>query len=656
MKYRTLPFRIHEPFLKKIRFFTLILILFSSCILLAGGFTFPPAVTGDGNEYVGMTISLLNHGTPDQRPQDLELKQTIYDANKLRLNLTHGYFTSLKGTQEGGHLWFYSLFVLPVFFLFHILSYNELVAFQIFNGLLIIITMIIIFKYDPVIKPKHFWYIAFLVSSPVLLYFHWTGAEVFSFCFVSLSLFFGFLSDNRNYYLAILCSSIASLQNPPIVFLTFSLVILGWRVYSYNLKKLLYLLLVSFISCTYYIYNFYFFHTFLLVLSYGASSLAYISWERVIGVFFDLNAGIITYMPLALILSVFLIPYSLFVRGDNRIILLWGIVLAMSIASATTSNWNYGMQSIFRYAVWMLPIFILIVVFISEYSTHYLVSLLLLLTLISSGMITTSCLLDYRNNTCFTFNSLSKEIMVVSPAFYNPEYEIFGERSISADSLNSMKKAFPVLVTYGQDTRKIFTNDENLDALKKMGFSIASDEFALVSLKGRGYINSGLNIFDLPINIKKIHVFARNFENTDIFDPSIQFIDYQFFAYSSGWGGLEDENETLIRWLENEGYVAVFSSKDEFAKLIFQAKSKVKNQTLEIYVGERFADKKDILPKISEYSVNISLKKGLNVICLSAPITHDSNKWRNKVPYSEIGFKKLSILFNTSGEVVQKIF
>ncbi len=637
MRLQSIFFRLNTLYINNIWLLTLVLILVSSCILIAGGFFFHPIISGDGNEYVGMTISFFNHASPDFLPVDAELKQKIYDANDIHMNLTKGYHPSLRGTLEASHLWFYSLFVFPFFYLFHSLSFNELASFQFFNIFLLILTMLVIFRYDPVIKPKHFWYIAFLVSSPALLYLHWTHTEVFSFCFVSLSLFFGFLSDNRNYYLSVLCSSLASLQNPPIAVLTGILVILGWREFSYKLQNLLYLLLISSISSAPYLYSFYFFHTSNPQMYIGAASLAFISWDRIAGLFIDLNSGMLPYIPIILLISVIMIPYSVFIKHDYRIIIIWSITLGLAIASTTTLNWNCGIMYIFRYAVWILPLLIVITVLLSEYTTHYLATLLLLIALISTGLITTGCLLDHRGDNYLTFNHLSKEIMVMYPGLYDPNYEIFGERVIYDEA--SFENAFPMMVTYDQDIRKIFTNEQNLAVLYGMNITISPRELQEITLNGRGYINSEPNISVFSTKGDNIHVFGRNCFDLDIFDPTIQYVEY-----SSGWARQVFENGSYIRWMEDNGNMAIYTTQDEDKQLKFQAKSNIKNQNLELYVGDTCIHKWETSNQISDYLVDISLKKGFNIIRFSAPSSAVSGTWRTMERYPIIGFQNISLV------------
>lgn len=627
---------LNSYFISRIRVITLTLIILSSLFLLIGGCIFHPIIVGDGNEYVGMTISLLNHWSPDYKPQDTELKQKIYEKNGITVNLTAGYITSLKGTLEASHLWFYSLFVLPIFWVFHLLSFNELKAFQFFNIFLLIITICIIYRHDTIIKPKHFWYIAFTISSPVLLYLHWTHTEVFSYCFVILSLYFSFLSDKRNYYLAVLFSSLASLQNPPIAVLSLSLILLGWKSKFYKFRYFVYLVSISSISLLPYLYSFYFFHTTNPQMYINAASFSFISWERVVGLFIDLNSGILVYLPLLLIISIFLVPYSLVIQHDYRILLIWMIAIALAFAGTTTINWNCGMMYLFRYAIWIIPLFILIVSLITEYNSNYLVSLILLATLISTGGITIGCLMDHRGDNYLTFNQLSKSVMVICPACYNPDNEIFGERSLYTEY--SYEDGFPYFVTYKNNIRKEFSDNNSIPLLDKIDNTAFIDQKKAVIQHGPGYINGDLEISDFPVDINKVHIFAQNTFKPDIFDKSIQFIDY-----TTGWSQLKSENGKPFRWMENNGTFAVSSPDERRVQLNIQARSNSQNRTLDIILDGKIQEKTVITPNGVSYTQKINLKKGLNIIQLNV---HDLEKmpiWRTMERYPIIGFNNISI-------------
>lgn len=636
MNFHSNMIRFNNFFIANIRVFTLILIIFSSSFLLIGGFIFHPIIVGDGNEYVGMTISLFNHYSPDHRNQDSELQQKIYTKNGITHNLTEGYHTSLKGTLEASHLWFYSLFVLPVFWVFHILSFNELKAFQFFNILLLIITMVVIYRYDNIIKPKHFWYIAFGVSSPVLLYLHWTHTEVFSFCFVILSLFFGFLSDRRNYFLAVFFSSLASLQNPPTAVLTLGLIILGWRSHSYKFYSLISFIATSSISLLPYIYSFYFFHTSNPQMYIGAASFSFLSWERALGIFTDLNSGILVYLALILLISIILVPYSIFIQRDYRISLIWIITLVLAFASTTTGNWNCGMMYLFRYAIWIIPLFILIVSLITEYNSNYLVSLILLTALISTGGITIGCLIDHRGDNYLTFNQLSKSVMVICPACYNPDYEIFGERSLYTEY--SYEDGFPYFVTYKNNIRKIFTDNSTLQIIPESERTIMYNRTGDTLQNGKGYVNGDLDISNFPVGLNEVHIFAKNTFKPDIFDTSIQFIDY-----TTGWSQLKSENAKPFRWMENNGTFALSSPDERIVQLNIQAKSSTQNQTLEIVSDGKIQEKIVITPDERGYASKINLKKGLNIIQFTIPDLEKRPFWRTMERYPIIGFSNISI-------------
>lgn len=606
MGLKPLCYRANNVFLKNIKVFSILLIILGSCILISWGFFENPQLYGDGNEYLGMTVSFLNHGSPDFRPNDTELLQIIFSANDIQRPLTSGYHPSLRGTVEASHFWLYSLFVCPVFLLFHTFSYNELAAFQVTNILLLLATLLIIFSFNKVVRPKYFWYMAFLITSPVLLYLNWPHAEVFSFCFVALALFFGFLSDTRNYYLAVFCSSLASVQNPPIIILSFCLVLIGFKEFSYRSRSLFGLILSSVVICVPYLYSYYTFHTLNPQVFIGAVSSNFISLERVISLLFDLNAGIISYLPIILILSILMIPYSSLVQKDYRVLIIWGVILAMVVGCTTTINWNSGMMYIFRYAIWIIPLLILIVVLLSEYSSHYLISLLLLIAVVSTGMITIGSLMEQKPDNYIRFNSISKEILVGAPSLYNPAFEIFGERATHYDGLD--EKALPVFFMYNGEIRKIMTDEKNLDYLQMMGIHPSSEERELIVRNGMGYINMETNLSLLPIDEKRIHCLAKDYYYSDKTNLTTQFIDY------SSIGGILHENGQTLVFKNNELVFGVISSKNIIRLMQFMPKINAKNQTVQVHVGNTLQVHKENCSEVSDYKFNMSLRKGFNLI------------------------------------------
>ena len=93
--------------------------------------------------------------------------------------------------------------------------------------------------------------LAFSAVNPIVLYIGWTGAEVFSYSFVVMAISFAVA---KKYNLAVLLSSIASLQNPPIIMFTLYLIYFGLRDSNFDLNNLKKLILSSAITVAPYIF------------------------------------------------------------------------------------------------------------------------------------------------------------------------------------------------------------------------------------------------------------------------------------------------------------------------------------------------------------------------------------------------------------------
>ena len=287
----------------------LIFILYSAFILFYSVYFINPILIGDGNEYLGMTISLFDHFTPDLREEDIALREQILAKNGIIFDEKYdygGYFESLNGSYYSYHFWIYSLLNLPVFSILHHFNLNELRSFQITNSILLLFSlfMILNIKYTRLNRFQRSWLFLFLAFNPILLYIRWTHPEVFIYSFIVIGICF-YLKNN--YPLAVLASSIASLQSPAVSILTIYLIICGWNVSRHRLSELSLLFISGSISAIPYIFYYLNYHTTNLIVYYGVSSIRYITIDKILSLFFDLNFGLIVYIPLLMFMSLFLL-------------------------------------------------------------------------------------------------------------------------------------------------------------------------------------------------------------------------------------------------------------------------------------------------------------------------------------------------------------
>jgi len=120
------------------------LLIFYALFLFSYLYVVKPLITGDGHEYLGMTISFFNHLSPELQEKDIILRNYVENINGIYFNTKldySGYYESLNGAYYSWHFWLYSLLNLPAFSLLHSLGMNELRCFQITNSILLLISL-----------------------------------------------------------------------------------------------------------------------------------------------------------------------------------------------------------------------------------------------------------------------------------------------------------------------------------------------------------------------------------------------------------------------------------------------------------------------------------------------------------------------------------
>jgi hypothetical protein len=279
---------------------------------------------------------------------------------------------------------------------------------------------------------------------------------------------------------------------------------LGLKKESWKLKEFGLLLLSASVTGIPFLFYYIKFKTFSLVTLSGAASVSYISVDKIISLFFDLNFGLFPYFPVLLIFSIVCLFMSL-LKKNFFIPILWSILCLMAVVCSTQANWNGGMMFINRYDIYMIPILILIAIYSIKFYAKMTISIIFIFSLLVTGCITGILLpsTDYGNY--LKFNYLSNTAMVVFPSSYNPPFAVFAERSIHAET--DYYKDFPIIYSYDNHPRKILTDYQNALKIEYLINPLYKQKI-LDNIKQQkiGYINSDDFIFDIPINISKIQI------------------------------------------------------------------------------------------------------------------------------------------------------
>ncbi|MBD2343687.1 hypothetical protein [Anabaena subtropica] len=369
------------PIVSSKRFAVIFISVFSIGLILYC-LTTNPIRQGDGYEYALILQSFFNHFSPDIREADItslmkivETQPSSYDVKVLQGTLEAlrngeneiylGILKSSQGEYFGYHFWLYPLINLPAKAFLAVFGLNELKAFQLTNGILISLTLVYVLLFSrqsPFVRCA----IALLyLAGCVFFYLRWPHPEVFIAASILIS---GCAFIDQRIYVAAIAATLATLQNPSVVFLLAS-ILLFFIVQNFKshilkeplefLKKHIWLALIAALSLFPYVFYYYHYQIPNLIAKRGFVNPSLISWERFTSTVFDLNQGLIVGFP-GLMIGVFtILIYRLILvlfkkkqpAFNQNDILLIAFFLMLQPTLAQT-NWNHGQEIFSRYAFW----------------------------------------------------------------------------------------------------------------------------------------------------------------------------------------------------------------------------------------------------------------------------------------------------------------
>lgn len=502
---------------------SLLIITLISIILLRGLF-FKPYISGDGHEYLAMTQAFENHLSPEINQQDVIDCNNSYEEFYIKeVTSFRGLFKDNEGNYYSYHFWLYSLFVLPFKLILKSLGLLQLRAFYLFNAAFFLFTILYsYFKLNTDEKKKFFW-IALIAINPILFYIAWTHAEVFIYCFTCLSLVCFF---NKKYAKAIFLVSIASTQNQPIIFLGGLYYLVFFFNYFKTTNNKLIITKPKIISiikpavinaCCFipFLFSpiFYYMHFGKFSLIVKPDFFKEITniiplLSKIQSLFFDLNFGMILFIPMVIIFFIIIIIKNTIKKPFNSVLYIV-ILFAICLFCAFQRNWNPGISGINRYSVWITPILIYYICFEFEdfknillnkiYTYGIFTSIIITFFIITgNGMFKTK--LDYRE-----FTPISKIVLVNFPQLYNPQYEIFYERYNGFES--SLSHEIPLIVNKDNTyIKKIFLNNSHINYIKGL---ITEDSNKILDKKVKKNKKNWYYI-NFPLDNVKVNDYYKN--------------------------------------------------------------------------------------------------------------------------------------------------
>ncbi|MBC2581570.1 acyltransferase [Clostridium sp. DJ247] len=478
--------------------FEITLVLLSLIILVAMGILIKPERYGDGFEYIYMVQAFQNHFTPNITNSDIIAAQSfLRDNNILQFPDPYsGFFKSFSGKMYSYHFWFYSLVNVPIKVILEFLDINQFRCFQITNATLFIFSIVFAYKYLNMSEQKRRYVALLLMINPILWYLRWTHPEVFCYSLVIISLT---LFTRSKFKLAIFVSAIASMQNPPIIFLSLIYIIKYFHTNyrKFNAKDVCITLLSCFpivVPSLFYLYNF---GTPNLIVREGFASIKEISIQRVYDIFFDMNMGMIFYIPIVVIL--FFVCIYLCIKSRNYKQLIYPIcILIMVLFSCETTNWNHGCAGINRYSTWMMPIIIFFIIN-SIHIDKIIIKILLIIAIIYQGSMFYNYGAFICNISYLDLTPLAKITLNNFPVLYSPDFETFGERVLNKETTFTDKT--PIVYADKTSVSKILTNYSGLYNIEVYFNKFDKDYYESILNKYKIYKNDDTKLF--YINVPK---------------------------------------------------------------------------------------------------------------------------------------------------------
>lgn len=403
---------------------------------------------GDDAEYLLGAQSFVRHGSPEFRPGDeldtlaaLPRGWARSAVRKYSLPQPTGYFPSLRGEMFCWHFWSYAAAVAPLKAALDRRSIGVR-AFH-YTNLLFFSAALLSLQQLWARPALAFALLSFAFLTPILWFLPIAHTEPFVF---SLGLIASACYLSKRRLLAVLFSALAATQFQPLVVVTFYLCVESLWHYAgrrFAIKQLardpwrvlacLAFASVALVPDVFYAHHF---GTPSLVTREGYASSKLISLDKLSSMFFDLNTGMLVYLPGILLL--FIASCGMALRRSVRLrslapLLVPGSVLLSLWISTSARIWNYHTQGISRYALYTVPCLLLAIAL--EFGGQRRERWPVFLTLMAAAALQLLVhrefgLFEYRGNNNLHHNQIALYVLERWPRLYAPPSEIFCSRTL----------------------------------------------------------------------------------------------------------------------------------------------------------------------------------------------------------------------------------
>jgi hypothetical protein len=438
-------------------------------VTVLGLATFPARPRGDSGEYVLMATAFAHHLTPDIREADVRsVERDEPDLARLMRVTRTGMATEQpvllgsihrapSGDYYSFHFWLYSLLAAPFIWPMKLAGASPVHALALVNAAAVLVAAWYTLRRFRAATGGTF-AAAFLVSGTTY-YLPWTGPEALT---ASAVLIGSLAAMQGRVGSALLATGVAAAQNPGAVAL--AIMVLGWWVLlkrrptsalipgaaasQLDRRNVIFALAGACLALSSPVFFLTVFGEPSLIAKYTADR-SLVTGARAFSLFLDLNQGMIVGVPGVLIglLSTVAATVSRGTPKDRSTVAIGFVVACTSVAlmlvpSLATHNWNSGCAVFMRYAYWSaMPLLATLfgIANCSEGRAGAFLAvgafLVQLLVVVLNGV--TGDRVWYTRH-----SGIARFVMHHAPGLYNPEPEIFLERTLRRES---SPKAEPVI-------------------------------------------------------------------------------------------------------------------------------------------------------------------------------------------------------------------
>lgn len=406
------------------------------------------SIAGDWYDYALISSAFYNHYSPDIRLEDIVktreiiklsgfnnlmaeyskfLEDKISSKNDKEIRKTLVLFKAKNGKIYNYHFWFYSLINAPFVLFFKSINIAPFKAFIFVNTLIIWLCLLIIYSLKKLDYLKKAMLSFCLLFSSIIWYNNWIHPELFSSCLIFVSILLLYEEKHKS---SILLCALASLQNQALSIIILIIIIDYLLKKRFNIREFIYIGIISSITLIPSLFYYYNFGKANLIVDLGFLSKQNITPDRMFSFFFDFNQGIFLNIPFIIFVFIFIFGIKIATKKASiKTISIPISILIMSIISIQQVNWNMGEAVIIRYGTWISTIIIAYTIIETNISIKKQAILFSIIAI--TQLIPIKIFGGYNCNQHYMeHNIIAKYTFKHNPQLYNPDFEIFAERTL----------------------------------------------------------------------------------------------------------------------------------------------------------------------------------------------------------------------------------